>query len=84
MLFIPLSNFQHQQLTSSMGNFERKAIALAKKVVSVVESYEDHSMQEQIAKMMAMVETLAHQAAAANRALEETRAELTTKITELQ
>ena len=40
-------------------------------------------MQEQIAKMMATVKASAQQAAMANRALEETRAELTAKITEL-
>ena len=58
-------------------------MAPAKKVVSTVESSEDHSMQEQIAKMMAMVEASAQQAAAASRALEETRAELTANISEL-
>ena len=41
-------------------------------------------MQEQIAKMIAMVEASTQQAIAASRALEETQAELTTKITELQ
>ena len=59
-------------------------MAPAKKVVSLVESLEDHSMQEQIAKMMAMVKASAQQATAASRALEETRAELTAKILELQ
>ena len=59
-------------------------MAPAKKVVSTVESSEDHSMQEQIAKMMAMVEASAQQAAAASRALEETQVELTAKITKLQ
>ena len=67
----------------SVGIFERKAMAPAKKVVSTVESFEDRSMQEQIAKMMAMVEASTQQATAASRSLEETRAELTTKITEL-
>ena len=67
-----------------MGIFERKAMAPAKKVVSTVESSEDHSMQEQIAKMMAMVEASAQQAAGGSRALKETRVELTAKITELQ
>ena len=57
--FIHLADFQHQQLTLSMGTFERKAMALAKKVVSIVESFEDHSMQEQIVKIMAIVEALA-------------------------
>ena len=84
MSFIHLAYFTHQQLAPSMENFERKAMAPAKKVVSTVESSEDHSLQEQIAKMMAMVETSAQQVATANRALEETRAELTTKIVELQ
>ena len=41
-------------------------------------------MQEQIAKMMALVKASGQQAAAASRALEETRAELIAKITELQ
>ena len=59
-------------------------MALAKKVVSTVESSEDHLLQDQIAKMMAMVETFTQQAAVANRALEETRAELTAKIAKLQ
>ena len=59
-------------------------MAPAKKVISTVESSEDHSMQEQMAKMMAMVEASAQQAAVASRALEETQAELITKITELQ
>ena len=49
-----------------------------------VESSEDHSLQNHIAKMMAMVEASAQQAAAVNRALKETRAELTAKIIELQ
>ena len=56
----------------------------SRKVVSTAESSEDHSLQEQIAKMMAMVETSAQQVLAANRALEEARAEFTTKIAELQ
>ena len=59
-------------------------MALSRKVVSTVESSEDHSLQEQIAKMMAMVEASAQQVIAANRALEEARAEFTTKIAELQ
>ena len=67
-----------------MGNFERKAMAPSRKVVSTTESSEDHSLQEQLAKMMAMVEAFAQQVVAANRALEEARAEFTTKIAELQ
>ena len=67
-----------------MGKFERKVMALAKKVVSTIESSEDQSMQEQIAKMKAMVEASAQQAMAASRALEETQVELTAKITKLQ
>ena len=59
-------------------------MALAKKVVSTIESSEDHSMQEQIAKMMVMVEASTQQAAVVNQALKETRAELTAKITKLQ
>ena len=69
-----------------MGNFKRKAMAPAKKVVSIVESSKDHSIQEQMTKMMAMMEASAQQAAAENQALEEmneTQAELTIKITEL-
>ena len=84
MLFVSLSNFQHQQLAPFVGNYERKVIAPAKKVVSAVENSEDHSIQEQMAKMMAMVETSAQQVAATNRALEESRAKLTARITELQ
>ena len=68
----------------SVGKFERKAIAPAKKVNSTVESSENRSMQEQMAKMMAMVEASAQQAIAENRALEETQAKLTARITELQ
>ena len=70
-----------------MGKFERKAMAPAKKVISTVEHSEDHSMQEQMVKMIAMVEASAQQVAVANRALEkmkETQAKLTTKITKLQ
>ena len=66
-----------------VGNFERKSMAPAKNVVPTVESPEDHSLQEQIAKMMAMVETSAQQVAPANRVLEETRVELTAKIAKL-
>ena len=40
-------------------------------------------MHEQIAKMMAVVEASTQQAAAASRALEESRAELTVRIIEL-
>ena len=65
----------------SGGNLNEK---LWHQLIYTVESSEDHSLQEQIAKMMAMVETSTQQAAAANRALEETRAELTAKIAELQ
>ena len=68
----------------SVGHVERKVMAPAKKVVSIVESSEDHSMHEQMAKMMVMVEASEQQAAAASKALEETRAELITKISELQ
>ena len=57
--FIHLANFAHQQLALFVGIFERKAMAPAKKVVSTVESSEDHFLHEQIAKMMAMVETSA-------------------------
>ena len=80
-MFVPLSDFRHQQLALSVGTYERKAMALAKKVVSAVESSEDHSIQEQMVKMMTMVEGSAQQATAANRALEETRVELTIRIT---
>ena len=57
--FIHLANFQYQQLALYVENFKRKAMAPTKKVVSIVESSEDHSMQEQIEKMMAMVEASA-------------------------
>ena len=67
-----------------MGKYERKAMTPAKKVVSIVKSSEDHSIQEQIAKMMVMVKASAQQAAVASRAVQETRAKLTAKITELQ
>ena len=66
-----------------MGKIEQKAMALSRKVVSTVESSEDHSFQEQIAKMMTMVEASAQQVIAANMSLEEARAEFTTKIAEL-
>ena len=59
-------------------------MAQSRKVVSTAESSEDHSLHEQVAKMMAMVETSAQQVLVANRVLEEARAKFTTKITELQ
>ena len=59
-------------------------MAPSRKVVSTAESSEDHSLQEQIAKMMAMVEASSQQVLAANKALEEARAEFTLKIAELQ
>ena len=59
-------------------------MAPAKKIVSAVESSEEQSIQEQVAKMMAIVGALAQQVAAANWALQETRAELTAKIAKLQ
>ena len=71
VLLIHIANFTHQQLASSVGNSGRKAMAPSRKVVSTTKSSEDHSLQEQIAKMMAMVETSAQQVLAANRALEE-------------
>ena len=46
-------------------------MAPSKKVVSTIESSEDHSLQEQIAKMMAMMDAFAQQAASGNRTLEE-------------
>ena len=55
-----------------MGIVKRKAMAPSKKVVSTIESSEDHSMQEKMAKMVAMVEALAQQAATVSRELEET------------
>ena len=63
--FIHLADFTYQQLAQSMGKFERKTMTSAKKVVLTVESSEDHSMQEEIAKMMSMVEASVQQAAAA-------------------
>ena len=59
-------------------------MAPSRKVISTAESSEDHFLQEQIAKMMAMVETSAQQVIAVNKALEEARAEFTVKIVELQ
>ena len=56
--------------------FEQKVMAPAKKVFSAMENLEEQSIQEQMARMMAMVEMSAQQAALANKALEETRAEL--------
>ena len=56
----------------------------SRKVVSTAKSSEDHSLQEQIAKMMAMAEASFQQVLAANKALKEVRAEFTLKITELQ
>ena len=61
-----------------MGKIEQKAMTPSRKVASTAESFKDHSLQEQIAKMMAMVEVSAQQVVAANRALEEARAEFTT------
>ena len=46
-------------------------MAPSKKVFLVVESSEDHFMQETMANMIAMMEALAQQAAVANRVLEE-------------
>ena len=59
-------------------------MAPSKKVVSIVESFEDHFLQEQIAKMMAIVEAFVQQATSENRALEEARAEFAAKIAKLQ
>ena len=67
-----------------VGKMEQKAMTPSRKVVFTAESSEDHSLQEQIAKMMAMVEASAQQVVAENRALEEARAEFTSKIAELQ
>ena len=87
LLFIPLADFQHQQLVPSVGKFKRKAMAPVKKVVSIVESSEDHSMQEQMANMIAMMEASTQQVVAANPTLEEIKeiqVELNAKIIELQ
>ena len=59
MLLIHQANFTHQQLALSVGNIEQKVMATSRKVVSPAESSEDHSLQEQLAKMMAMVEVSA-------------------------
>ena len=62
-------------------------MAPLKKVVLTVESSEDHSIQEQMAKMMVKMKALAQPAATVNQALEdmkETQVELTARITELQ
>ena len=69
--FLTLSDFRHQQLAPFVGKHERKAMAPSKKVVSVVESSEDHSMQEQMAKMIEMMDASTHQVTTANRALKE-------------
>ena len=69
VLLIHQADFTHQQLVPSVENFEQKAMAPLRKVVSTAESSKDHFLQEQIAKMMAMVETSAQQVIAANRAL---------------
>ena len=53
---VHLANFQQQQLAPSVGNIERKAMAPSRKVVSTAESSKVHSLQEQVSKMMAMVE----------------------------
>ena len=84
MLLIHQADFKHQQLAPSVGNLNEKAMAPSRKAVSTVESSEDHSLHEQIAEMMATVETSAQQVLAANKALEEARAEFTAKIAELQ
>ena len=84
VLLIHLADFTHQQLASSVGNSKRKAMAPLRKVVSTTENAKDDSLQEQIAKMMAMVEASSQQVLAANKALEEARAEFTSKIVELQ
>ena len=59
-------------------------MALAKKVVSVMENSEEQTIQEQMVRIMDMVEMSAQQAASANRALEKTRTELNTKIAKPQ
>ena len=59
-------------------------MALAKKVVSVVENSKEQKIQEQMAWMMAMVEMYAQQAALVNRTLEETHVKLNARIVELQ
>ena len=79
-MLIHLTDFTHQQLAPSVGNPERKAMAPSRKVVSTAESSKDHSLQEQMAKMMAMMETSAQQVLTANRALEEARAEFASKL----
>ena len=66
-----------------MGNLNEKAMAPSRKVVSTAESSEDHSLQEQIAKMMAMVKASSQQVLVANKSLEEVRAKFTSKIAEL-
>ena len=58
-----------------MGKFEQKVMAPTKKVVPTMENSEEQSIQEQMARMMAMVEMSAQQAAT-NKALEETHVEL--------
>lgn len=48
-----------------MWEFERKVMALAKQVISLMENVEEETMQEQITRMMAQ------HAIAANKVLEE-------------
>ena len=52
----PLSRFFTSTIGIVCGKPQRKAMALSSKVASTAESSEDHSLQEQVAKMMAMVE----------------------------
>ena len=84
LLLIYLSYFTHQQLAPSVGNSEQKVMAPSRKVVSTAEISEDHSVQKQMTKMLAMVETSAQQVLTENRALEQARAKFTAKIAELQ
>ena len=84
VLLIHLADFTHQQLALSVGNSKRKAMAPSRKIVSTTENSEDHSVQEQMAKMLAMVETSAQQVLVANRPLEEARVKFAAKIAELQ
>ena len=61
-----------------------KSYGTIEKVVSTAESSEDHSLQEQIAKMMTIVKASSQQVLAENKVLEEARTEFTLKIAELQ
>ena len=83
LVSISIGNFTALTIGIVCGNFRTKSMALAKKVVLTMENFEEHSIQEQVSRMMAMVEMSSQQAVAVNRELKDTRTELTTKIAKL-